>query len=139
MKTKATDEFQFWSESTKAGLKLFFMGDHYKTIPTIYLEVWRKVDLNTAKNQKRLSEDERKDLDKEYFQLVYSEFLSELQKNEKYVFELIENAKVVNTQKVETKTETRNELIFDNGAKVRCSAKLYSLFPEKLDLRYSNY
>lgn len=118
-------------EQTDRGTKVYQNGKHVKTIPWRYEEHFDKVKIDFAK--KRLSQRER-------FDFEHICFLDNLKREQKYVYELVENAKPESAYLVNIHDgSTRYELKYDNGVKLRIDADLYNAFSEKDEAKFSNY
>lgn len=130
-----------FTEVTKAGLKIYTISDkkHVKTIPAIYKPIAEDFILKCTAGKIRLSEAERQMLSAYDFEVNVIEYLDELRKNEKYVFELVQNAKAISCRKVSLKDSERFELIFDNGVKLKCNESLYLLCQNVSEPANSNY
>lgn len=130
-----------FTEQTKAGLKIYRITDkkHVKTIPAIYKPIAEDFILRCNSEKIRLTEAERELLSTYDFEVNVFSYLEELRHYEKYVFELVQNAKVISARNVLLKDSERFELIFDNGVKLKCNESLYSLCQNKSDTINSNY
>ena len=117
-------------EITDSGLKIYRNEIHVKTIPSKYVNYYADVDFDETK--KRLNNDERSQLEVKYFESV-------LKISEPYVYELIAGHKPINVQEVNNQGLIRYEIIYSNNVKLRIDKDFYDMFPNKIDVRYSNY
>lgn len=118
------------TKKTKAGLKIYVDGKHIKTVPEKYEAFIHDIDFSGSK---RLLPGER-------FILEYAYFLSILKNEEKYVYELIENAYPEYSQEIKNHIgEIRFELVFDNKVRLKINKELYLLCPKKEELKHSNF
>jgi hypothetical protein len=118
-------------EKSKRGTKVFEDKKHIKTIPERYEKYFEQVEID--KTKKRLTGKER-------FSFEYLYFIALLEKNEKYVWELIKDAKPVATREVIVHDGSkRYELLYDNGKRIKIPTELYLYFDEKESTKYSNY
>lgn len=118
-------------ENTKSGLKVYKEGKHVKTIPSKYESVFDPLSISYDK--KRLNNSER-------FNLEHAYFMKILSISEKYVYELFKDSKPVIAREVKNRIdETRYEMLYDNGKRLKITLELYRMFEEKDMLHYSNY
>ena len=144
MKTtiEESDNFSYFTEKTRAGLKIYRSKDkkHLKTVPAIYESVVSKFIYKLDFEKIRLSENERILLDTFDYYIEYNSFLSKLQKEQPYLFEIIDNQEIVSMRKVHCRDSMRFEIIYENKTKICASEKLFNLFlGEKLPDAYLNY
>lgn len=130
-----------FTELTKAGLKIYRISDkkHVKTIPSIYKPIAEDFILKCDSKGIRLTDTERHILSTYDFEVGVFDYLEDLQNNEKYVFELVKNSKVISARKVQLRYSDRFELIFENGVKLKCNESLYLLCDNKSETINSNY
>jgi hypothetical protein len=128
---------KIFTEITKAGLKIYQSKTkkHLKTIPCFYEPIAKDFILKCDLTKKRLNQSEREVLKTYDFEVSVFSFLKELEKSEKYVFELVENAKAVEVRKVNQRAEApRFELVFDNGVKLKINESFYLLCENKTEV-----
>jgi len=121
------------AETTKSGLKIYDeKGKHVRTVPNKYDNVWNIIVFSDSKF-KRPSDEER-------FKLELAYFEHSLKRDEKYIYELIQDSAAKVAQPVRNHIgEERFEMIYENGTRVKINRELFDLFPEKMETRYSNY
>lgn len=130
-----------FTELTKAGLKIYRITDkkHIKTIPAIYEPIAEDFILKCTSDKIRLTDTERHILSIYDFEVGVFAYLKDLENNERYVFELVKESKVISARKVQLRHSDRFELIFENGVKLKCNESLYLLCNNKSETINSNY
>lgn len=126
---------------TAAGLKIYNADKHVKTVSQVYEEVLADdlIQEITKEKKIRVSESDRNILDRALKDTFIPKYLERLKKEEKYVYELVENATVTGVREVKTKGENRYELVFDNEVKLKIPAEIYHVHDMKLPTVHLNY
>ena len=118
------------TEETSAGFKIYRSEKHIKTIPAKFAFLIDIVDLDESK--KRLNDEDRSKLEVAYFMHI-------LKSQEPYVYELVRNSFPKYAQEVNNHGIIRYELVFENNTRIKVTQPIYESFPEKMDMKYSNY
>lgn len=131
-------------EITKTGtVKLFNNSKHVKTLPKFFAPltevVINKAGDNLNYDKKRITPEDLETIGKFCFQDFLDSFHQELKEKEKYVYELVENAKCVGARLVKLKSGQRHELVYDNNVKLKSIPELFRIAPNKLDTVHLNY
>ncbi|MEN2415516.1 hypothetical protein [Flavobacterium mesophilum] len=110
-------------EDQKRGIRLIVNGEHVKTVsrklhPFLTSESIDKLDFS----YKRISISERQQI---LHTAYYADWLANLLRSEKLVFELVKNSKPTAKRNVQTREGSRKELLFDNGVWIKIPDKLF--------------
>jgi len=130
-----------FTEITKSGLKIYRITDkkHVKTIPAIYKPIAEEFVLKCNSKGIRLTDTERQLLSTYDFEVSVIDYLEDLELNEKYVYELVKNSKVISARKVQLRHSERFELVFENGTKLKCNESIYNQCENKSETVNLNY
>lgn len=121
-------------------------GKHIKTIPGYYARVLKDTQIKYLitngidLEKKSLTAADKKLISKNHLEDFISSFLERLKKNEKYVFELIENKEYKGAREVYGyRGKKRYELCFINNTNLKIDKPLFDIFIEKLPSVKLNY
>lgn len=99
-------------------------NNYVKLIPKRYKNIENLNDLLEDESRKRLTEKERLNIELELFK-------EEIKKN-KYVFELIQNKKLVRVEIIHVRNhDPYYTAVFDNNIKIKCSENLFNVCKDK--------
>jgi len=130
-------------EYTNRVIKVFIDEKHVKSFPLIFTGLVDKIGFEKIKlmpsKRKSITQDDIVFLGMKVYKQLCLPFLHELLKNEKYVYELVEDKEILGTRKVESKYNPRYEMVFYNGVKLKVSMLLYKFCPNKLPTVNLNY
>ena len=112
----------------KRGMRLIVDGQHVKTVSKVMQTSINSESIGKLSfDKKRLSASERQNL---IDYRTYFFWLQNLDQKEKLVYELIKDSKPISRRNVISPTETRLELVFENGIKVKVPDKVYYALSE---------
>ncbi len=142
-------DFKSMPISTGRGIQLYIGDKHVKTISSKYIGVWN-TDFIEDLTKRRLNDSESQKLNRFYKEKkaaakkvkrelqekgAIKGFLSSLAKTEPYVYELVKDAKPIETRPTQNYfSENWKELVFDNKVRVKIPHTLFN----KLDSLRTN-
>lgn len=118
----------FTWQPQKRGVRLIVDGQHVKTVSKFFQTSINSESIEKLSfDKKRLSPAERQKI---IDYKAYAFWLKNLDQKEKLVYELIKDSKPISRRNVVTLTDTRLEIVFENGIKVKVPDKVYYALSE---------
>lgn len=130
-------------ELTNRTVKLFMDNKHVKSLPkflepvidNLSDEIVSKLNLK----KKTLTAEDYQVLNPVVFPVLISQFIENLKKEEKLVYERICDAEILGCRFVKSKNGNRHEVVFSNGLKAKIHADYFKFCPNQLETAHLNY